>query len=97
MAKSADARDLKSLGSDPISVQIRLLAPSEMRECFKTSLFFVANYHLGHVWDKKRLFLARLCIIMNVLFSQAKNLGHNTIKIVAFARIFPFPMLLFSI
>ena len=27
MAKSADAKDLKSFGSDPISVQIRLLAP----------------------------------------------------------------------
>ena len=32
MAKSADAKDLKSFGSDPISVQIRLLAPSRHRK-----------------------------------------------------------------
>ena len=47
MAKSADAKDLKSFGSDPISVQIRLLAPKEMRECFKNFSLFCFSLSFG--------------------------------------------------
>ena len=58
MAKSADAKDLKSFGSDPISVQIRLLAPSKMREIIKNPSHFYYKYHWRQIREKADIFKA---------------------------------------
>ena len=66
---------LKSFGSDPISVQIRLLAPEKWEGLSEISLIFVIKNHLGQFGDKKQAFSRRLCINVNARFFHAKKLG----------------------
>ena len=54
MAKPADAKDLKSFGSDPISVQIRLLAPKILRGIYKNASLFCYKTTLGNDWGIKK-------------------------------------------
>ena len=43
MAKSADARDLKSLGGNTVPVQVRSPAPKESERNLRSDSFFFVN------------------------------------------------------
>ena len=79
MAKPADARDLKSLGSDPVSVQIRLLAPNFLREAIKNFSFLLKNNIGKRLGNKNAVFYGFLnnykCLILTF-----KRIGERNIK-----------------
>ena len=80
MAKSADAKDLKSFGSNPISVQIRLLAPTKMREITNNPSHFCYLISLGTNWGQKTGIFKAFMHKYKCSFLSYKKLGTKTQK-----------------